>query len=339
MIGLAMTMGDPAGIGPEIIARIFHAEFPKKKCLPVVIGSCRILKKTADKIDIPVKVEKVHAAPETMPERGIIPVLEPENIPDLSDLKTGDVQPKAGKAARLFIEKAVQLIKDRQLDAICTAPIHKEAMHAAGFSFPGHTEFLAHLTKTKNFAMLMSGGGIRVVLATIHTSLRSVPELITLKLLEEKIRLTGNFIRYYGVDHPRIALCGLNPHAGEGGMFGDEEEKIIVPAMQNSRSPAYELFGPHPADTVFFRMLQGDFDAVLAMYHDQALIPVKTVAFHDGVNVTMGLPFIRTSVDHGTGFDIAGKGIARPDSLKAAIREAVLLTRNRKKQESSGTGV
>ncbi len=330
MIKLAITMGDPAGIGPEIILKTFADEFPAPDCIPVVVGAVGIFEAAAQQMNIPIKIQRLETLPKSLPETRTVPVFEPPEMPDLSNLKPGKIQKAAGQAAKVSIYNAVHLILDGAMDALCTAPIHKEAMHAAGFDFPGHTEFLAHLSGTREFGMLMVGGGLRVVLLTIHTALKNVPSLITEKLVFNKICLTNSFIPYFGVEKPRIAVCGLNPHAGEGGLFGDEEIRAIRPAIERAIKEGIVAQGPFPADTIYHRALRGDFDAVLAMYHDQALIPVKTLAFYDGVNITMGLPFIRTSVDHGTGFDISGKGVANPASLKAAIRLAVLLAKNKR---------
>jgi len=333
MIRIGITMGDPAGIGPEIILKTLAGDFPAAQCDPVVIGCGEILARTARLLKIPVKIVPVNENAMPVRSGNEIPVIEPKDTPDLSQIKIGQIQEQAGKAARLFIDTAVSLIQKNHLDCLCTAPIHKEAMRLAGFEFPGHTEYLAHLAETREFAMLMAGGGLRVVLLTIHTALKNIHRMITKELILNKLRLTNRFIPYFGVREPRIGVCGLNPHAGEGGLFGDEEEEIIIPAIEQAKREGISAEGPFSADTIFHRMLKGDFDAILAMYHDQALIPIKTLAFYEGVNITMGLPFIRTSVDHGTGFDIAGKGMANPSSLKAAIRLAVILEKNKKALE------
>jgi len=328
-------MGDPAGIGPEIILKAFSGKDWQNRRQSLVIGSVQVLEKYANQLNIPVNIARITELPSTFSREDALFVFEPPGIPDLAEIAPGKIQKPAGAASRMFIETAVRMIQENKMDALCTAPIHKEAMHLAGFSFPGHTEFLAHLTGTEEFAMLMSGGGIRVVLQTIHTALKNVPRLLTTEKILKKIRLTHEFIPYFGVEVPRIGICGLNPHAGEGGMFGTEEQDIILPAIRKAEKEGIVVKGPFPADTIFHRMLKGDLDVIIAMYHDQALIPVKTLAFYDGVNITMGLPFIRTSVDHGTGFDIAGKGAANPDSLLAAIRDAMLLTENKKRKNEA----
>ena len=336
MFRLAITMGDPAGIGPEIIIKALSKGTPAPECLPIVIAPYHLMKQQAERLKCDVNLKKIEEIPENPPSRPDILIFEPDtNNITPSELKIipGRIQKEAGAIAKACIDTAVRLTLEGNCDAICTAPIHKEAMNATGFAFPGHTEYLAYLTSTKRFAMLLCGGGIRVALATIHAPLKYVPELITEDSILEKLRLLHEFIPYFGVQHPHIGVCGINPHAGEGGMFGDEERRIIRPAIEKARTEGIDSDGPLPADTLFHRMLKGDFDAILAMYHDQGLIPVKTLAFYDGVNVTMGLPFIRTSVDHGTGFDIAGKGIASPGSLKSAISLAVLLTKNRMKMQ------
>lgn len=332
MIHLAITMGDPAGIGPEIIIKTFQEEMPNYACHPVVIGSCAVLQKTAQTLKRSVQIQKIDRASCCVFDRSFIPVIEPEFEYDLGRIALGSPQKECGAAAKACIDAAVRLIQEGQMDALCTAPISKEAMQAAGFGFPGHTEYLAKLSATNDFAMLLCGGGLRVALATIHTALSNVPRMLSEDSILAKLRLLHGFIPLFGVDKPRLGVCGLNPHAGEGGMFGSEEKDIIIPAINKAQEEGIEAAGPFPADTIFHRMLKGDFDAILAMYHDQGLGPLKTVAFRDGVNITMGLPFIRTSVDHGTGFDIAGKGIADPASLIAAIKLAASLAENKLKE-------
>ena len=333
MIRLAITMGDPAGIGPEIIIKAFQGEEAGFACLPTVIGSCDILRKTAEALNLPVQIRTVDAGGAYHFTSGVISVIEPEFEYDLRGIFAGAPQKECGSAAKSCIDLAVRSIQEGQLDALCTAPISKEAMKAAGFGFPGHTEYLADLSGTDDFAMLLCGGGLRVALATIHTALSSVPGLLSVEGILAKLRLLHKFIPLFGAEKPRLGVCGVNPHAGEGGMFGNEEAEKITPAITKARMEGIDASGPFPADTIFYRMLKGDFDAILAMYHDQGLGPLKTVGFRDGVNITMGLPFIRTSVDHGTGFDIAGKGIADPASLIAAIKLAVFLGENQLKRK------
>jgi 4-hydroxythreonine-4-phosphate dehydrogenase len=265
-------------------------------------------------------------------------VVEPKDFVFEGPLEMGRTSPVCGAAAWAYIRRAVGLVQAGEADAIVTAPIHKEALRAAGCPYPGHTEMLAALAGGARVAMLLVGGGIRVALATIHEPIARVPSLLTEDKILDLLRLMKEFIPWFGVERPggpRIAVTGLNPHAGEGGMFGDEEKRIVAPAIERARSEGIDALGPVPADTIFFFHRQGSCDAVLAMFHDQALIPVKTLDFHAGVNVTMGLPFIRTSVDHGTAFNIAGQGTANAGSLRAALECAALLSRNRRLRETA----
>ena len=254
---------------------------------------------------------------ETGPKRDGIPPL-------------GRVSAAGGRAAIEAITGAICLALGRRVDAIVTAPISKEAIRAAGSPFPGHTEMLATFTGAKRHAMMLVGGPLRVSLATIHVPLAQVPSLITTRGVREVIELTWDAVRSFGLRRPKIAVCGLNPHAGEGGMMGDEERRIIAPVVRALAKKGIPVSGPYPADTIFFRAARGEFAAVVAMYHDQGLGPLKTLAFDTGVNLTLGLPIIRTSVDHGTAFDIAGKGIASPESLLAAVELAATMARNRR---------
>ncbi|HEY6000743.1 MAG TPA: 4-hydroxythreonine-4-phosphate dehydrogenase PdxA, partial [bacterium] len=253
---------------------------------------------------------------ETGPERDPLPPL-------------GRPGAAGGRAALEALSEAICLALDGRVAGIVTAPISKEAIRAAGSPFPGHTELLAAFTGTKRYAMMLVGGPLRVVLATIHEPLARVPALITPRVVRETIALTWEAVRDLGLRRPRIAVCGLNPHAGEAGLMGREERRIIGPAVRAMAAKGVPVTGPLPADTVFFRAARGEFAAVVAMYHDQGLGPLKTLAFDTGVNVTLGLPIVRTSVDHGTAFDIAGKGVASPASLLAAVELAATLARHR----------
>ncbi|HPB30367.1 MAG TPA: 4-hydroxythreonine-4-phosphate dehydrogenase PdxA [Candidatus Sumerlaeota bacterium] len=327
---VAVTMGDPAGVGPEIALKAL-AGWDRASWRPVIIGSGLILRRAASHVNPGADLFRLESLSDAFrhgekPSR--ICYLEPDGIPDLSQLKWGTIQAESGLAARMFIDAAVREALKGSAAAVCTGPIHKEAMKRAGFAFPGHTEYLAHLCGTQKFAMLLCGGGLRVALATIHEAVKDVPGLITRELVLERLALMKEFLPLFGPVEPRIAVCGLNPHSGEGGMFGREEIEVIGPAIQRARELGIHAEGPHPADTVFHRMIRGEFDGILAMYHDQGLGPLKTLAFYEGVNITMGLPFIRASVDHGTGFDIAGRGIANAGSMKAALETAVNLAEN-----------
>ena len=230
-----------------------------------------------------------------------------------------------------YIEEAVRMAMSGAADAIVTGPISKEAINKAGYDFHGHTEFLAHLTKTKDFCMMLAGKSLKVILVTIHESIKNVPQLLTKENVFKTIKITDDsFKKYFGFQRPRIAVAALNPHAGEGGLFGDEERRIIIPAVKKARQMGVNASGPLPPDTLFYRAVRNkEFDGIVCMYHDQGLIPLKLLHFEDGVNITLGLPIIRTSVDHGTAYDIAWKGVASPASMKAAIEMAVEMSRNK----------
>jgi 4-hydroxy-L-threonine phosphate dehydrogenase PdxA len=361
---LAVTMGDPAGIGPEIILRLFEGRTAAAggartsvfgSCgsvpySPVIVGETRLLEQVARRIGSPVRLQTVQSPVEAAGlQPGLAPVVEPQDFSFAGDLTMGKVQGECGAAAWAYVRRAVWLIQQGEANALVTAPLNKEALRAAGCPHQGHTEILADLTKTSRVGMLLVGGGLRVALATIHEPLERVPRLLTRQGLLDRLRLMDEFIPWFrevdaspapapgtkGQAHSRtrarIAVTGLNPHAGEGGLFGGAEREVIAPAVAAAQSEGIDAVGPLPADTVFHFHREGKYDAVLAMYHDQALIPVKTLDFHRCVNVTMGLPFIRASVGHGTAFDIAGKGTASSSSLEAALQTAALLAWNRRR--------
>jgi len=261
------------------------------------------------------------------PGTGKIPLFETGKA--MRRLAPGRPSVTGGRAALAAIAGAVDHVRRGEIDAIVTAPISKEAIRMAGSPFPGHTEMIAAMTGVSRFAMMLVGGGLRVSLATIHLPLRHVPAELTTRKVLEVIELTWDSLPSFGDRDGTIAVCGLNPHAGEGGIMGDEDRRIVAPAVRKAAGRGIRVSGPHPADTIFHRALKGEFSAVVAMYHDQGLIPLKTLAFDSGVNLTLGLPIIRTSVDHGTAYDIAGRGIASDESLTAAILLAADLARNR----------
>jgi len=322
---LALTLGDPAGIGPELILKAFRDETALSGCRPLVVGEIGLLRRHAEILGMDSEFLTVSTPAEAQGAAGRIPVLEPEGGRFEGELELGAVDARCGAAAHRAIVGAVRLALRGEIDGIVTAPIHKEALRASGVMFPGHTELLGHLAHSRETAMLMVGGGLRVVLATIHIPLRDVSAKITQARLEALFDLTDAFIRRFGIDSPRIAVAGLNPHAGEGGLFGSEERREIRPAIEAAAARGLRIEGPFPGDTVFHAMRQGAFDVVVAMYHDQALAPLKTLDFHRGVNVTMGLPFVRTSPDHGTAFDKAGRNEADPSSFIEAARLAARL--------------
>jgi 4-hydroxythreonine-4-phosphate dehydrogenase len=324
---LAITMGDPGGIGPEIVVKALGSPRLRRACRPVVLGRRPVLEAAARRLRAKVVFDIAGARlPPAVP--GHCPLVEtgPERDP-LPRL--GRPSAAGGRAALEAVSEAICLALDGRVAGIVTAPISKEAIRAAGSPFPGHTELLAAFTATKRYAMMLVGGPLRVSLATIHEPLARVPSLITPRLVRETIQLTWEAVRELGLRRPRIAVCGLNPHAGEAGLMGREERRVIGPAVRAMAAKGVPVSGPYPADTVFHRAAGGEFAAVVAMYHDQGLGPLKTLAFDTGVNVTLGLPIVRTSVDHGTAFDIAGTGVASPESLLAAAELAATLARRR----------
>lgn len=306
---IGITMGDPAGIGPEIVLKALSYHGVYEVCSPVVLGDKKLLEDVAKNSIFNLKSSIL-------------------NIKDLSNLNPKTIKPgrpnrACGEAVVSYIEAGVHMALKGEIDALVTCPINKEALKMIDFPFPGHTEFLAHLTKTDDFVMMMVGGGLRVSLVTIHLGLKDAIKGITEEGVLKTIRLTNDGLRdYFSIPQPRIGIAGLNPHAGEGGLFGDEEKEVITPAIEEARRMGIQVIGPLSPDTIFYRAINGEFDGIVAMYHDQGLIPVKLLAFNSAVNVTLGLPIIRTSVDHGTAYDIAGKGIANPSSLIEAIRLA-----------------
>ena len=400
---LAITLGDPAGVGPEIILRLFAQEGDfralSERCgvgvLPFVVGEARLLEEAARIPEVrrtiqadagaagfDLAVQALAAPPSQAPAPGTIPVLQPPDFRFEGALEVGKVSARCGAAAWAYVRHAVALVQSGAAEAVVTAPLHKEALRAAGCPYPGHTEMLSALAGGAPAAMLLVGGGLRAALVTIHEPLALVPLLLSTEKILWRLRLMDTFIPWFGLPprpgggrvriggervriggervrpeggrvrpdgervrkggervragggRVRIGVCGLNPHAGEGGIFGNEERDIIAPAIAQACAEGIDAIGPLPADTAFHFHREGLYDAILAMYHDQALIPVKTLAFHEGVNVTMGLLFIRTSVDHGTAFDIVGRGVARPDSLRAALECAATLVRNRRAMAS-----
>ncbi len=319
---LTITMGDPNGVGPEIIVRALDSPDVKRYCNPVVIGDAYAMEAALKLLKLPIKLKIINSPDESKtPARTI-------NLIDLGitkKIKEKKPTKEGGRACVSYIKKAVEFALDKKIDGIVTAPISKEALRTAGFKWPGHTEMLADLTNTKDYAMMLVGGPLRVILVTIHTALKNVPNLITRQKISKTIRLAKKACEMLEIKNPRIAVAGLNPHAGEAGIFGDEEIKRIIPAIKAAKREGIPVSGPHPPDTVFNKAYKGDVDIVVCMYHDQGLIPLKMIAFDKGVNVTIGLPFVRTSPEHGTAYDIAWKGIANPSSMIEAIKLAAKL--------------
>ena len=295
---VAITTGDPAGIGPEIAVKAAEDASVLAVCEPRLYGAAR--------------------------------------GEELAAFDRGSVSARAGRAAYESIVRAVEDAMGGEVEAIATAPVNKAAFAAAGLPWKGHTDLLAHLTNSPRGVMLFHSEVLRVVLATVHIPLRDVPSVLTSSLVEDVVRLTARELPHFGFPAPRLAVAGLNPHAGEDGLLGVEDRDVLAPAIASCRRGGIDVSGPFPADTVFLQAMQGRFDAVVACYHDQGLIPVKLAAFGRAVNVTLGLPIIRTSVDHGTAFDIAGRGVADPSSMIAAVTLAARLAAARRPQPASG---
>lgn len=309
---LALTVGDPAGIGPEIVLRALASPSRPRDVELCVYGSREVLSARARRFGLP------------EPDASGVELCD---VPLQGSAPLGAVSAAAGRAAGEAVLAAVRDALAGRVDALVTAPLNKEALGAAGYTWPGHTELLAAAAGVDDVAMMFVGGGLRVALLTIHRSLRSVPDAITAELVERVLRLVHRELPRFGATRRRIGLCGLNPHAGEHGLFGDEERRVLAPAVARLEAAGLDVVGPLPADSLFVRAARGEFDAVVAGYHDQGLIPVKLAAFGQAVNVTLGLPFVRTSVDHGTGFDIVERGVADAGSLLAAAELAAQLTR------------
>jgi 4-phospho-D-threonate 3-dehydrogenase / 4-phospho-D-erythronate 3-dehydrogenase len=332
---LGVTMGDPAGVGPEIIARAAAEPAVRATSRPVVIGAAATMGEALALIGRPLALHAVARVADCRWADGTLEVLDLANV-DMATLARAEVSAAAGRAAYEYIERAVTLARAGEIHAIVTAPVNKEALAAAGVPHSGHTEILAQLTDTRDFAMLLMGKALKVIHVTTHVALRRVPDLVTRERVLRTIRLAQRTLADLGRPRGRIAVAGLNPHAGEDGLFGDEEQRAIVPAIAAARADGLDVTGPLPADTLFSRARGGEFDIVVAMYHDQGHIPVKTLGFEydeatrrwtglSGVNVTVGLPFLRVSVDHGTAFDRSWKGIANHESMVEALDVATTM--------------
>ena len=324
---LAITMGDPAGIGPEIIAKLHSEEIAD---LPpfVVIGDVGVLRRAADLCQVATPIVEVASHQLASLRRGAINLLQ-VGPPLPHDLPIGKVGARAGAAAYAYIERAVSLALEGRLAGLVTAPINKEGLRVAGIGRPGHTEILADLTGAPKVAMMLANDELKVLLVSIHVPLAEAIEAVTIERELQAIRLANLACHAFGIPVPRIAVAGLNPHAGENGLFGRQDIDVIAPAIAVARAEGLDASGPWPGDTVFMRARRGDFDVVVAQYHDQGLIPVKYLGVERGVNITVGLPFVRTSVDHGTAYDIAGTGKADPSSLTHALRCAAAMTGER----------
>ena len=318
-------MGDPAGIGPEVVLKAVAEEEVRRACLPVIIGDAQLLAHTARTLDLQSGYDITRRG-EAMPDQFTDALIyHLDNVSGF--IEPGIESGAAGKAAAEYIEAAVELCAAGSIDAIATAPINKRALFLAGYSFPGHTEFLAHLTGSEEYAMAFVAANLRIVLLSTHVPLAEAIRMVQRDRLVRTINLAHRELLRWGIERPRLAVAALNPHGAEGGLFGVEEASEMLPAIEACRrEDEVNVQGPFSADTVFLRASRGEFDAVIACYHDQAMIPVKCLSFGEAVNVTLGLPFIRTSVDHGTAFDIAGKGLAEHSSMVAAIKLAAELS-------------
>ncbi len=322
---VAITMGDPAGVGPEVVVKALAHRALFETVRPVVVGDPARLAQAASLCGLALAVNPITEPAAARAQPGTVDCIAVGAVP--RDLAFGALSAAGGAAAYRYIARAVELASAGAVRAICTAPLNKEALHAAGHRFPGHTELLAHLTGTPEVSMMLMAENLRVIHVTTHIGLLDAVERIDAPLVERTIERGHRLLERIGIPRPRIAVCGINPHAGEGGLFGRGEEAAkIEPAVARLRARGLAVDGPLPADTLFFRARRGDFDLVVAMYHDQGHGPVKVLGLEAGVNVTVGLPFVRTSVDHGTAFDIAGTGQADERSLLEALRQAAELS-------------
>ena len=319
---VAITMGDPAGIGPEVTAKALLNNRAYERCRPFVVGNAAALDDALRLIGAPTSSRVVHSFEEVVGRPGAIDVLDLENL-DYGAIAPGHVSAAAGKASVEWILKAGELASSGSVKAVVTAPINKEACSLAGYRDIGHMEIFQSQTGAKEVATMLMAGALRVVHLTTHRSLRVACDYVTKANVLAKIRLTDDSFRNWGYSNPRIAVAALNPHASDGGLLGEEEEKEIAPAIEAARSEGIDANGPVPSDTVFNQAIDGKHDVVVAMYHDQGHIPVKVHDWARSVSVNLGLPFIRTSVDHGTAFDIAGKGVADHESMQEAINVAL----------------
>ncbi len=337
---IGISMGDPAGIGAEICIKALSEINVYERCKPIVVGDAAVLQQAAEFLHSDIKINAVSNIQDAKFEFGTVDVYDLKNV-DMYELQPGVVSAMAGNAAFEAVHKVIQLALANEVDATVTAPINKESIHKAGHHFSGHTEIYAHFTGTSKFAMLLADENLRVIHATTHVSLRRACDLCKKERVLEVITLLDDACKQFGIVKPRIAVAGLNPHAGENGLFGDEEINEIIPAIKEANRTGFTVEGPVPPDTMFVKAVQGKYDGCVAMYHDQGHIPFKLEGFQwdnekqtmksvKGVNITLGLPIIRTSVDHGTAFEIAGRGIASPDAMLVALDYAILMAKNRK---------
>jgi 4-hydroxythreonine-4-phosphate dehydrogenase len=333
---IGITIGDPAGIGPEVTLKALQNPIIFDIAKPLVFGTLHVLERTRHNLNLKVAFQSIKK-PGDLTDSPItaIPVLECGRL-DPAEVRTGLISAQCGSAAAAYIETAIQAAMDRQIDAIVTGPIHKKALVEAGYPFLGHTEMLANRCEVEHTAMMLATPGreahpawLRVTHATAHIAFTDIAASLSKLKLMQTIALTHSGLKSLGIVSPRLALAALNPHASDDGLMGNEEETLLEPVVLKAQDQGFDLSGPVPADTVFLRAIQGEFDAVVALYHDQGHIPIKTYGFERAVNITLGLPIIRTSVDHGTAFDIAGKDLADPGSMIEAVKLAVQIASNR----------
>ena len=315
---IAITLGDPCGIGPEVIAKTLSMEKVINRCTPLVVGNAEMLRKAIALTNKTLSIQVVKSPEEITVKPGLIAVLDMENL-DVADVQPGQVSASTGKAAMEWVVRAGELCMDGTVAAMATAPLHKLAASLAGYKDIGHMEILQRLSGAPKVLTMLTSKGLRVVHLTTHRSLKRACEFVTKDNVLEALVLTNSVLQNWGIKTPRLGVAALNPHASDGGLIGDEEETEIGPAVQSAQQQGVNAIGPIPADTVFLQGIRGDYDAVLAMYHDQGHIPVKVYGFEESITVNLGLPFIRTSVDHGTAFDIAWQGKADPTSMAAAV--------------------
>lgn len=336
---IAITMGDPASIGPEVAVKALAKKEIYEICNPIIIGDARVIQKTLDELKIEKRINIISDVQDAKFEKSEIDVYHIEMV-DIEKLEIGKVSAMAGEAAFQSVIKVIELAMESKVNATVTAPLHKESINLAGHKFSGHTEIYAHYTNTKKYAMLLVEEDLRVIHVSTHVSLRQACDAVEKNRIIEVTELINDACKQFGIISPRIAIAALNPHAGDGGLFGDEEIKEIIPAIKELKEKGINAEGPYPADTLFAIAKGGTFDGCVAMYHDQGHIPFKLVGFNwdketnkmksvRGVNITLGLPIIRTSVDHGTAFEIAGKGVASEDAMVLAIEYAVQMVKNK----------
>ncbi len=324
---IGITMGDPCGIGPEIILKALKSPSIRRIANYVIIGNKGVFDRTARSLKMPVTYQTISHLTKIDDLKHPISLLPVSGF-NSNIMKQKSATAEGGEVSVQCVIKGINLAMCGHIDALVTAPICKEAIHLAGYGYPGHTEMLHIFSGAKRVVMLMVGGKLRVAFTTTHIALKDVPQSITVEDVLGTIAITDSGLRqYFGLKMPRVAVCGLNPHAGEECLFGDEERRIIIPAIEKAKKKGIQCEGPVSADTVFYKALKGVYDAVIAIYHDQGAIPLKLHAFETGVNITLGIPFVRTSPDHGTAYDIAGKGVADPRSMMEAIKMAVKMSR------------